>query len=397
MQFQRKHRLGGVVTLLAASIVLSLGLFACSSDDAAVTGPALQRSPGYDLSINNPQIQAAMQVQNRHTPDIMAVPGVVGTATGKNTAGDVVIKVYTENPIPAGKLPAMVEGFHVEQVTTGRLIALKGPPPMDGGGDNDDPKAKQDLPVKMGTSGGWGDDLANGYCCGGTLGSLIEDGNGNQYVLSNWHVLYADIVSGGNGTVAGNGDPVIQPALIDVGCVAGNAQNVATLLSPSSGASLSGGNFANIDAGIAAVIPGNVDASGAILTIGTISSSTVAASVGQAVKKMGRTTGLGRATVDGLNATVSISYENECAGGTAFTKTYTGQIVTTNNRCRFLDGGDSGSLMVEDTSTDPRAIGLLFAGSSNCNKNAIAIANPIDEVLSFYSGKLPGSVTMVGN
>jgi hypothetical protein len=42
--------------------------------------------------------------------------------------------------------------------------------------------------------------------------------------------------------------------------------------------------------------------------------------------------------------------------------------------------------MVEDVSTNPRAVGLLFAGSSTS-----AIANPIDEVLSFFGG------TMVGN
>ena len=66
---------------------------------------------------------------------------------------------------------------------------------------------------------------------------------------------------------------------------------------------------------------------GAILEIGTISASTVAASIGQAVKKSGRTTGLTRSTVSGLNATISVQYENECAGGAAFTKTFTGQIV----------------------------------------------------------------------
>ena len=33
----------------------------------------------------------------------------------------------------------------------------------------------------------------------------------------------------------------------------------------------------------------------------------------------------------GLNATISVTYGNECAGGTAFTKTFTGQIVISNN------------------------------------------------------------------
>ncbi len=141
-------------------------------------------------------------------------------------------------------------------------------------------------------------------------------------------------------------------------CNAANAQDVATL---SGIKSLPG---SNVDVSIAAVIPGMVRTDGAILEVGTISSSTVAAFVSQLVKKSGRTTGLTRSNVSGLNATVSITYENECAGGTAFTKTFTGQIVIANKRSKFLAGGDSGSLMVEDVTTSPRAIGLLFAGST---------------------------------
>jgi hypothetical protein len=112
----------------------------------------------------------------------------------------------------------------------------------------------------------------------------------------------------------------------------------------------------------------------------------VAASVGQLVKKSGRTTGLTRSKVSALNATISVAYENECAGGSAFTKTFTGQIVIGNKASRFLAGGDSGSLMVEDVTTNPRAVGLLFAGS-----RTTAIANPIGEVLSHFNA------TMVGN
>ena len=72
-------------------------------------------------------------------------------------------------------------------------------------------------------------DLANGFCCGGTLGSLVMNWHAQQYILSNYHVLEADIVSGGNNRVAETGDPVIQPGLIDVNCTDSNAQDVATL------------------------------------------------------------------------------------------------------------------------------------------------------------------------
>ena len=128
-----------------------------------------------------------------------------------------------------------------------------------------------------------------------------------------------------------------------------------------------------------------VSTDGAILEIGTISSQTVGASINQAVKKSGRTTGLTRSTISGLNATVSVAYDNECAGGAAFTKTFTGQIIISNRGSKFLAGGDSGSLMVEDVATNPKAVGLLFAGSST-----LAVANPIDQVLSFFGATMVG-------
>src|SRR4030095_8607309 len=106
------------------------------------------------------------------------------------------------------------------------------------------------------------------------------------------------------------------------------------------------------------------------------------------VKKSGRTTGLTRSKVTGLNATIRVTYENECAGSTAFTKTFTGQIVLSNSGSKFLNSGDSGSLLVEDVSVQPRAAGLLYAGSSTT-----AIANPIGEVLSYVGSMLGGTAT----
>jgi len=192
-------------------------------------------------------------------------------------------------------------------------------------------------------------------------------------------VLEADIVAGGNSRVAATGDPVIQPGLIDVGCVATSAQDVATLVKKNA---LPG---SNVDCAVAQILPGMVRTDGAILEIGTISAATVAASVGQLVKKSGRTTGLTRSSVSALNGTVSITYENECAGGTAFTKTFTGQIIIANKRSKFLAGGDSGSLMVQDVTTNPKAVGLLFAGSTTT-----AIANPIGQVLTFLGASMVG-------
>jgi len=275
-------------------------------------------------------------------------------------------------------LPPNLHGVGVQVELTDKFRAMVGRPPGGGGGGVSH-TAVQTPPIQLGTSGGWSKDLANGYCCGGTLGSLIAIGS-TQYILSNYHVFESDIVSGGNGIVATNGDPIIQPGLIDVNCSASGAQNVGTLVKRSSLPNN------NVDCSTAKVVSGMVRSDGAILEIGTISKTTVAAFINQAVKKSGRTTGLSRSAVSGLNATISIAYDNECAGGAAFTKTFTGQIVIGNRGSKFLNSGDSGSLMVEDVTTNPHAVGLLYAGSSSS-----AIANPINDVLTFLGA------TMVGN
>jgi hypothetical protein len=353
---------------------LALGLAAiasCSKDMKSPLSPVERATLSgnhapVELSLGNPQVLRVIGIQNRYTRDLMSRPGVIGTATGLDANGNLAILVLTERAVGPGRLPATLEGLSVVEEVTGKIVAMA------------DHKVKQTAPIQLGTSGGWRYDLANGYCCGGTLGSLVNKG-GSQYVLSNYHVLEADIVNGGNSRVAKAGDPVVQPGLIDVNCTAASAQNVATL---SGIKSLPG---SNVDCAIAQVISGMVRTDGSILDVGTIGASTAGASIGQAVKKSGRTTGLTRSSVSGLNATVSVAYENECAGGSAFTKTFTGQIVIKNRGSRFLNSGDSGSLMVEDVTTNPRAVGLLFAGSSTS-----AIANPIGQVLSFLGASMVG-------
>ncbi len=334
-----------------------------------------------DLNANHPKVRAVIDVQERVTHGMMTDDEVLGTAVGQDDDGEIALHVFVnlEGRHVADtirNIPRNIGPTRVTVVLTGPFRAMGSKP---SGATRVSHTAKQTPPIQLGTSGGWGYDLANGYCCGGTLGSLVQI-NGLQYILSNYHVFESDIVNGGNGIVAKTGDPVIQPGLIDVRCNAANAQVVALLEKK---ASLPN---SNVDASVAQVISGMVRTDGAILEIGTISSQTVAAAMKQAVKKSGRTTGLTHSSVSGLNATVSVAYENECAGGKAFTKTFTGQIIIANRRSSFLNSGDSGSLMVEDVATNPGAVGLLFAGSSS-----LAVANPINEVLSFFGA------TMVGN
>ncbi|HCY77520.1 MAG TPA: hypothetical protein DHV28_16515 [Ignavibacteriales bacterium] len=371
---------GKIGSILVLFIALTFIISSCSDliNEPTVQDETVTQDQGL-LSKDNAAIRAIIPIQEKHTANLMKIPDVIGTAVGLTEDGKPCILVLTKTDIKANALakglsnplPDKLENVPVEIMVTGEIVAFKT--------TTVNHKIKQTAPIQLGTSGGWRYDLANGYCCGGTLGSLVQFG-GTKYILSNYHVFESDIVSGGNGRVATNGDPILQPGLIDVGCIASNGQDVARLLVKHSLPS------SNVDVGVASIISGMVDPTGSILEIGTLSANTVAAYVNQPVKKSGRTTGLTRSKISGLNATINVAYENECAGGSAFTKTFTGQIVISNKASKFLAGGDSGSLMVEDVTTNPRAVGLLFAGST-----VTAIANPIDQVLSFLGA------TMVGN
>jgi len=357
---------------------------------ATVSTAAWGATPAEVLEETHASVKAVMALQSAVTPELMKLPDILGTAVGLSEAGQPALVVFVDRDgaSPADvvrALPPTLRGIAVRAELSDTFRAFAGKPGGGTGTGGISHTVGQTPPIQLGTSGGWRYDLANGYCCGGTLGSLIQV-NGIQYILSNYHVLEADIVGGGNNFVASTGNPIIQPGLIDASCNADSAQIVGTLVKISSLPN------ANVDASIAQVSEGMVHPAGAVLEIGPLSSQTVAAYLNQAVKKSGRTTGLTRSKVTGLNATIRVTYENECAGGVAFSKTFTGQIVISNGARKFLNSGDSGSVMVEDVAVAPRAVGLLFAGSSTT-----AVANPINEVLQYIGGKLGGTATMVGN
>ena len=339
------------------SILLSLGASASPQPDI--------------LDEAHAAVQAVMAVQEEVTPSLMEQSEILGTAVGlDNIAGAPVLTVYVDRDATnvgqvIRNLPQAIRGVRVQIEPADEIRAMGY-------------IARQTPPISLGSSGGWAYDLAHGYCCGGTLGSLVRIGSA-QYILSACHVLEGDIVLGGNNRITQTGDPVIQPGLIDENCNRLLAQTVGTLVKRSSL------THSNVDCAIARVVAGIVRTDGAILGIGTISHYISAASLNQHVKKSGRTTGLTHSWISGLNATVRVTFTNECHGGTYY-KTFYGQIVVNNPSTAFLKAGDSGSLLVQDISTNPRAIGLLFASNST-----VAFANPIGQVLSFLGA------TMVGN
>lgn len=234
---------------------------------------------------------------------------------------------------------------------------------------------EQQFPIQLGTSGGNINDSSKAFCSGGTLGALVEDGGGKQYILSNNHVLART-------NLATIGEDIIQPGLIDQipTCSKDTTDIVADLSAFIPILFKTKGTMPpnTVDAAIAQVRAGYVDPTGFIIDIGTLSSDTVAPSLRMAVKKSGRTTGLTTGNITAVNATIDVSY------GSGKTARFINQIVVGSGN--FIASGDSGSLMVEDGVPSPRAVGLLFAGGSNT-----AIANPIDDVLNAFGVSMVGS------
>ena len=134
-----------------------------------------------------------------------------------------------------------------------------------------------------------------------------------------------------------------------------------------------------IDAAVALTSSDNLGTSTPPDGYGETRTGTASATLGQAVQKYGRTTGLTTGLVSGINATINVNYNT----GTA---RFVDQILITDGR--FSQGGDSGSLVVTQSSgrNDRRPVGLLFAGS-----NTHTIANQIDLVLDRFEVKIDGS------
>ena len=337
------------------------------------------------LNSAHSSVRAVAAVQREVSNDWMRQSEVLGTAVGINTSGVAALAVYVDRESPRAaqvvrSLPEQVRGIPVEIRLTDKFRALRRRRHNRSGGSTTgvSHKVAQTFPIQLGTSGGSSIDHAGFSCCGGTLGALVRIGT-DQYILSNWHVFESDTAPGKNNVVSTNGDAILQPGLIDTNCDPGSGSEVATL--EKRGALPDN----NVDCAIAKVVPGMVRSDGAILEIGTLSAQTLVPAINQAVKKSARTTGLTRSVITGLNGTIKVDYEDGCGGHFAFTKTFTGQIIVKGGST-FLGDGDSGSLLVEDAATNPRAIGLLYAGGSSDS-----VANPIDEVLAFLGA------TMVGN
>jgi hypothetical protein len=238
---------------------------------------------------------------------------------------------------------------------------------------------EQNFPIELGTSG---INANTEQCCTGTLGSLVVDQNGQQYILSNNHVL-------GRVGHASVGEAIVQPGYVDTLCNFSVPRTVATFTAAPSINS-------NVDAAIAQVVPGAVDSAGGIIGLGGVNpdgsyitappaSTVVTPAVGMAVAKSGRTTGLSCGTVTAINATILVDYPAECGNPSGGSVSFQGQVVVNN----LGSPGDSGSLIVDAATAQPLA--LLSAGSGD-----YTTANPVSDVLSALDSVTGSTLAFVG-
>ena len=330
-------RVVGSLTLVSLLALAAFGLFGCGTRQSLVTAPLEQSAPVATVGARSAGLATAMAAQDRATPGLLRLDGVVGTGTSLDAAGRPVIVVYTERAGVAG-IPAEIEGVATQTLVSGRVVAYAKP----GGGGT----------LQMGTS--TGNDLE---CASGTLGCVVVKG-GVDYFLSNNHVFARE-------NAGAIGERIDAPGRYDGKPPCSQTPQCANL-SDFVPVSFSSDN--TVDAAIARPSSGRaytqVQASGYDPT-----SNVVAASVGLAVKKTGRTSGLTHATIQAINVTIRVQYSN---GSIA---TFVSQIQTPGN---FIRSGDSGSLMVTETTNDP--VGLCFAGGSGAS-----FSNPIGPVLQAFS------------
>ncbi len=240
-----------------------------------------------------------------------------------------------------------------------------------------DQTARAPRPIELGISGGSIKSFfkikKKVFCFGGTLGSLVKDSAGTQFILSNNHVLERT-------NKARPGEANVQPGLIDSDCKVVPGNRVASF---SRGIKLIFGRTKEntVDAAIAQIVAGDVSAD--IRNIGGVGGTTAAPSVGLDVQKMGRTTCLTTGKISAVAVNATVGYDD--AHPNRKRANFVNQILISG--AALSGAGDSGSLIVTQDAC-PEAVGLLFAGSSD---GSSTLANPISDVLSRLG------VTMVGS
>lgn len=127
---RRKGMFGFFLVLVAlisfAYWMGSSGSFAPGRGEAKISaGMAVPDQEAADLNAHHPEVQAAIGVQNRHTPNLMGIEGVLGMATGVSEQGRPAILFLAEKEIRPGMVPDHLGGIPVFVQLTGGAMDYK--------------------------------------------------------------------------------------------------------------------------------------------------------------------------------------------------------------------------------------------------------------------------------
>lgn len=378
-------RIGATTAPSAPEIAAALPAIASEEDQelppgAKVDGATLRRLHGEQpLTSGHPHVKPALEVQERNSGWLMALPSVVGTAVGLNDEGEIALVVYTKTETT--DVPKVIDGLPVVTWQTGPIASRhgvakefarpEGKPGPSAGRPSSKPAYQTKLrPVPIGVSTSLTGSLTPGYWTAGTLGCRVKHlETGATYALSNYHVYSFDGVFTPGGVVLQPGTLDSQGSITDGSDYLGNAVAAAPITFSTSASNKVDGAIATCGdlLGVATLPDG----------YGVPSTTTSSAAIGAYVEKYGRTTGYTLGTISQINVIVTVQYDEGLAR-------FVGQfsiIKRTKRSPNFSDNGDSGSLIVASGSNSP--VGLLFAGSTNST-----IANPINEVLGAFNVRI---------
>jgi hypothetical protein len=336
------------VAFVCAAMVATSTFTGCANNDSGtnptVTAPQMYNPMSANMRVD---LTRTIDIQNRHTDELMAIDGVIGTGAGLNEGGAPAVYVFTKRAGVTG-IPSSVEGTPTFVVNTGEIEARA----FTGQYRN---------PMYSGVSVG-----NDKECAAGTISCVVTKNN-KKYLLSNNHV-FARV------NAANIGERIDQQGRYDAIPQCGPSGQVASL-SQFVPINFRRRTTNTVDCAISEVAAGinwtsQTPPETAPALQYTPSSTTIAPSVGLNVMKTGRTTGFTTGSIAAVNVTVQVSYGNNQNA------TFVGQVYI--NSATFSAAGDSGSLIVEaGTSGSPSPVALLFAGSATST-----IANPINGVLA---------------